>query len=271
MRSREYQPIFLSDHPNQIQDDDLSGDLHVHTELSDGLVRAEKIIDMALGIGLNALAITDHNSIEGADIAANYVAKNNLPIELIRGIEVSSADGHILALDVANPISQNLSLVETIREVHKQKGLVIVPHIHPRRINCVTFDKIQEVLDSEDPDLYLDGIEVYNATEERLSRLDSSKRLFRTASSELIKFIEKNKNNKRLGAFLANSDTHTNNVGYGLTTYKEDSILDAIKKREVFPYKIKASYAEDLSQAGLMAYAIIFSHLFGNMSIFKNE
>ena len=271
MKSREYQPIFLYGYPDQIQDDNLSGDLHVHTNLSDGLVPAEKIVDIALGIGLNSLAITDHNSIEGADIAANYVARNNLPIELIRGIEVSSADGHILALNVANPISQNLSLAKTIREIHKQKGLVIIPHIHPRRINCVTFDKVQEVLDSEDPDLYLDGIEVYNAAEDRLVRLDLSKRLFRTAFSELIKFIEKNKNNKKLGALLANSDAHTNNIGYGLTKYKDNSILDAIRKREVLPYRMKVSYAEDLSQVGLMAYAVIFSHLFGNMSIFKNE
>ena len=68
----------------------LKCDLHVHTNYSsDGESRVEDIIDRAIKIGLDAVAIVDHDTVEGAAYAVEYVKSNNLDIVVIPGIEVS--------------------------------------------------------------------------------------------------------------------------------------------------------------------------------------
>lgn len=267
--NKEYLSIIHTSSLHKENYKSLSADLHTHTKFSDGMLSPEKMVNQAIAIGLNALAITDHDTIIGADIAANYVSKNNLPIELVRGMEVSSQDGHVLAYNIDTPIPQNLSLSETIIKIHKQKGLVVIPHPHSKIIKGIALDKIQTIIDSENPELYLDGIEIYNAAEERLVRLDKTNRIFTSVSPEIIQFIQKNKDNKKLGALLANSDTHTDNLGYGITKYSTESVLTAVASRDTLPHKKVTSLTEDLSQASLMLYAIAISHIFGSMSIFK--
>lgn len=218
MKTKEYQPVIIPDN-NLKRTKHLFADLHTHSNLSDGLVSAEKLVDQAIIIGLNALAVTDHDTLAGSDNAANYVSKNCLPIEIIRGMEISSQDGHVLAYNIDVPIPSNLPLSETIREIHAQSGLVVIPHPHSKIINGVSLTKVQSIINSREPELYLDGIEIYNAAENKLTRLDKTKQIFKPVLAEVIQFIKKNKNNKKLGAIMANSDTHTSNVGHGITKY----------------------------------------------------
>lgn len=67
-------------------------DLHIHTNYSDGVFSPDKIIDTAIDVGLNAIAITDHDNILAYDVAQNYLRDMELKdkLEVIRGIEVNT-------------------------------------------------------------------------------------------------------------------------------------------------------------------------------------
>ena len=71
---------------------DLKSDFHCHTLFSDGTLTPEELVDYALDErrGLELLAITDHDNMNGIVPAAEYVRDNNLPLVIIPGIEIST-------------------------------------------------------------------------------------------------------------------------------------------------------------------------------------
>ena len=70
----------------------MKGDFHIHTYYSDGVFSPEKIVDTAIDVGLQVIALTDHDNILSYDVAKNYIKEKNLEdkIQLIRGIEVNT-------------------------------------------------------------------------------------------------------------------------------------------------------------------------------------
>lgn len=84
-------------------------DLHTHTAKSDGSYTPTELVDYAIEKNLGAVAITDHDSIEGLDEALSHAAAlsaKKLPsIEVIPGIEFSTKyekqDVHIVGLYIA--------------------------------------------------------------------------------------------------------------------------------------------------------------------------
>ena len=82
-------------------------DLHVHTPKSvcfrDKSVTPEQIVDTALAIGLEAIAITDHNTPAAIDDVVR-AAKDNLFV--FPGIELSTREGHVFAIfELATPLA----------------------------------------------------------------------------------------------------------------------------------------------------------------------
>ena len=67
-------------------------DLHSHTTASDGSLTPNELIKLACEKGLTAIAITDHDTVDGLEEAYNCIKEGN-DIELIAGVEVS-ADHH---------------------------------------------------------------------------------------------------------------------------------------------------------------------------------
>ena len=51
-------------------------DLHIHTYYSDGVFSPEKIVDTAIDVGLQAIAITDHDNVLAYDVAQKYIKDN---------------------------------------------------------------------------------------------------------------------------------------------------------------------------------------------------
>lgn len=99
-------------------------DFHVHTNYSrDSLITPKELIFYAKQNGLNAVAVTDHNTIEGA----LKIAKE-MDFFVIPGMEVSSAQGHIVALNLQTLIPRGLTAEETIERIHDAGGIAVACH-----------------------------------------------------------------------------------------------------------------------------------------------
>jgi len=139
-------------------------DLHMHSTYSDGLATIEQILHRVQHhTNLDVIALTDHDVIEGALRARDLWAKGNYRFDFIVGEEVSTKEGHMLALFIQKRIQPDLSIEKSIELVHEQGGLAIVAHpLNPLfRHSCQ-----REVLDRifASKDVWLDGIETWNAS-----------------------------------------------------------------------------------------------------------
>lgn len=70
------------------KDKEVKIDLHIHSTYSDGVLSPEELVKLAVSLNLNAIAITDHDNILGYKKASEYIKENNIPLEIIPGIEV---------------------------------------------------------------------------------------------------------------------------------------------------------------------------------------
>ena len=130
--------------PDKIQ---IRADLHIHTTFSkDSLITPKDLVYYAKKRGLNAVAVTDHNHLEGA-----YKIAKETDFLIIPGMEVSSADGHIVALNVKELIPRGLSAPETVERIHNAGGVAIACHPYVyfkgclKENVCSTFDAIEVI------------------------------------------------------------------------------------------------------------------------------
>ncbi|HEX9385447.1 MAG TPA: PHP domain-containing protein, partial [Anaerolineales bacterium] len=140
-------------------------DLHIHTIYSyDGTAPVAAVLNRAREVGLNVIAITDHDEIKGSlkafDLAAQF------GIEVIPGIEITTAEGDLLALFVTERIEPNRSLMETISKVGEAGGVCIAPHPMARGMGMKSLSRasILQALQHPEASRILLGIETYNAT-----------------------------------------------------------------------------------------------------------
>lgn len=68
----------------------MRSDFHIHSYFSDGIYSPEKLVDMVIEAGLEAVAITDHDNVLSYNIAKKYIDENNINLNLVRGIEVNT-------------------------------------------------------------------------------------------------------------------------------------------------------------------------------------
>lgn len=140
-------------------------DLHIHTVYSyDGTATVPAVLERARQVGLDVIAITDHDEIRGAlkafDLAPEF------GIEVIPGIEITTAEGDLLALFVTQPIKPGRPLVETILAVGEAGGICIAPHPMARGagMKSLSGSSILRALDHPAASRVLIAIETYNAT-----------------------------------------------------------------------------------------------------------
>jgi len=99
-------------------------DLHLHTNYSrDANTTLEEAVYYARKKQLDGIAITDHDRVEGARRLAQE--KDFL---VIPGIEVSSRHGHILGLNITEPVPPKLSVAETVEKIQLLGGLAVIAH-----------------------------------------------------------------------------------------------------------------------------------------------
>lgn len=99
-------------------------DIHVHTKYSfDAFITPRELAFYAKKRGLDGVAITDHNTIDGL---REFTKIKSLLI--IPGVEITTSQGHVLAINITNTAKADLSFAETIDQIHDAGGLAIVAH-----------------------------------------------------------------------------------------------------------------------------------------------
>jgi predicted metal-dependent phosphoesterase TrpH len=187
-------------------------DLHMHSAYSDGIAPIEQILHHTqYNTNLSVIALTDHDVIEGALRARDLWGKGEYRFDFIVGEEISTRDGHLLALFIENVIPPGLSMERSIDLVHDQGGLAVVAHPLNRifRHSCQ-----REVLDRiyASQDTWLDGLETWNASFCGIY----ANRLAMSANREVYSWPE-----------LGNSDAHTlSAIGSGCTWFEGSTALE---------------------------------------------
>ena len=132
----------------------IRADLHLHTVYSgDSNTSLEQVIARCLDIGINCIAITDHNTIEGA-VKMQRIA----PFQVIVGDEIQTSSGEIIGYFLSEEVPKGLPAEETARRIKEQGGLVCIPHPFDRLRSCtIRRQTLEEILPS------VDIIEVLNS------------------------------------------------------------------------------------------------------------
>lgn len=131
-------------------------DLHCHTSASfDCLASPASVVRAAATRGLTHLAITDHDTIDGA-LRARDAAPDGLTV--IVGEEVKTADGDLVALFLERAVAPHRPAAETIAEVRAQGGLVGIPHPFDKNRGSMLKDPRLEALAAQ-----VDWVEAHNA------------------------------------------------------------------------------------------------------------
>lgn len=132
----------------------IRADLHVHTLYSDDCnTPLERIIERCLEVGINCVAITDHNTIAGA-----VQMKSIAPFQVIVGDEIQTSTGEVIGYFLSEEIPKGLRAEETARAIKEQGGLVGIPHPFDRlRRSTIHRQTLEDLLP------YIDIIEVLNS------------------------------------------------------------------------------------------------------------
>ncbi len=181
----------------------IKADLHVHTTYSsDSLITPKDLVYYAKKCGLNAVAVTDHNELDGA-----YKIAKETDFLIIPGMEVSSSDGHIVALNVSELIPRGLNARETVLRIHKAGGIAIACHPYVYFKGCLKGNVCET----------FDAIEIINARAFPFKR--SVKKATETA-------------NRLNLSRVAGTDAHYGpQIGYGFTVIDvEEATVEAITK-----------------------------------------
>ena len=190
-------------------------DLHIHTIYSyDGTATVPAVLRRAKQIGLDVIAITDHDELRGSfkalEIAPSY------GIEVIPGVEVTTAEGDLLALNVTQEIKKGRSLLKTVLAVEKAGGFCIAPHPMAQGFGMKSLSaySIMRALHNPDAARTLIGIETFNAT-----TIDRRSNHYASILGEYLDIAK-----------LGNSDAHTlDTIGLGMTEFIGDTAQDLIQ------------------------------------------
>jgi hypothetical protein len=129
-------------------------DLHIHSQYSEDATGSPKdIIKILQKKGLQGMAITDHNTVEGGLKALKVKPKEFI---VIPGVEISTKDGHMLALNVTENIKSHLSVEETVEKIIDAGGLPVVPHLF-RNMSGIKKEKLRNIRTK------ISAIEVFNS------------------------------------------------------------------------------------------------------------
>jgi len=132
------------------------GDLHTHSNASDGLDPPRKLVEYAKRARLRVLAITDHDTVRGGVEGARHSGED---LVVVPGIEMSTRDGHLLCIGVyEDPSPRAYSAEEAIEWCREHGGVPIYAHPFGYLFRPTTRNKSRIIRIAE----LVDAIEVVN-------------------------------------------------------------------------------------------------------------
>jgi len=127
----------------------MPADLHIHSTASDGRLTPEEIVKQALAAGLSAIALTDHDTVDGVQAALQAAGSSGL--EVITGIEFNTdldgAEIHILGyyLTLGNDLAGTLAILRTAREARAKMIIARLDRLGIR----IDYDRLKQVAGRE--------------------------------------------------------------------------------------------------------------------------
>ena len=127
--------------------------IHIHTDYSyDSNITLETLARFADRNGFACLAVTDHDTIEGA-----LRLQSMTQTRIIVGEEITTLDGHLIGLFLQERIRPGMPARDTADAIREQGGLVLAPHPFVKAFGCGLGDTAWEIADR------IDAVEVFNA------------------------------------------------------------------------------------------------------------
>jgi len=162
-------------------------DIHIHTIYShDATTTVRGVLKQASSVGFNVIAVTDHDDIRGAFDARELASQYN--VDVIPGVEVTTKDGHLLALFVEKIPQRGLPLADTLKIIGDLGGIAVAPHPFNQLPGSLSMDNVISTLTNPRLKNVLRGIEVYNMTtqpfDEKVQRLSAYLPFAKTAGSD---------------------------------------------------------------------------------------
>src|SRR3989337_2868171 len=108
---------------------------------------------------LSVLAITEHDDLRPALAARDAWARGRYRFEIVVAEEVTTIEGHLLALFIEEPVAGLQPLLPTLEAVHRQGGLAIIPHPLSWLTRSIGQRTIERVLRDGNDGVYFDGIQ----------------------------------------------------------------------------------------------------------------
>jgi predicted metal-dependent phosphoesterase TrpH len=150
-------------------------DLHIHTREGDGLDSVEAIFShVETRTDLDVIAVTEHDSLATALRARKLWARDHYRFDLVPGVEVTTLEGHLIALYVEEPLRSLRRIEETVEAVRRQGGVCFVPHPMSwltRSVGPGTFARVAAA------GLAFDGVELASASPTTRVYLEKARRL----------------------------------------------------------------------------------------------
>ncbi len=203
-------------------------DLHIHSAYSpDATATVRAILKQAADAGLDVIAVTDHDEIRGSLEARDLAPKYG--IEAIPAVEVSTRQGHLLALFVEKLPPAGLSFVDTLIYIGRLGGVAIAAHPFNQFAVSPTVDAVMSALANPRAKGVLKGLETHN----------TSTQAFNKVAQKLAVHLPLAK--------IASSDAHTYwGIGAGRTEFPGKTAQDlrkALDQMTVVPLPYEGEFS----------------------------
>jgi hypothetical protein len=207
------------------------GALHMHSVFSDGSGKVEEIANFANEVGLDFIALTDHNTLRALKEGYEKWYGNTL---LLVGCEINDKENknHYLAFNIDKTFSTRISAKEYVRRIKEAGGIGFLAHPHEKRTHMAEHPPYPWTeWDTDD----FNGIEIWNHMSEWMENLTEENKYksflhplksIEAPPKETLKVWDK-LNQKRKVVGIGGVDAHAHKY----------NILGFVEV-EIFPYKV---------------------------------
>jgi predicted metal-dependent phosphoesterase TrpH len=123
-------------------------DLHCHTDCSDGSVDPLVLLNDAIGLGLKALAITDHDTLDGYDLALPRAREAGF--DLVCAVELSThwqgsvRSAHLLGYFAEDPGEDFRGWLQSLRDGRRERNVILLRRLHELGMD-ISWDELQAI------------------------------------------------------------------------------------------------------------------------------